>query len=561
MKKTTILTILFLATYTLFSQIAPDKYYIQFTDKNNSPFSIDNPDEFLSQRAIARRNAQGIQITLQDLPVNHDYLSGVAATGVTILNPTKWFNGVTIYTTDSLALDAIAALPYVANIRSSGNKTVEEHTKPFFANESIFPMVSQKISQKIGELDYGSSYNQIKMLNGVSLHESGFLGQGMIISVLDAGFRNVDNLPVFDSLWENGQILGTRDFVNPGTFVFDYHSHGTSVLSTMGGFFSGQLIGTAPKASYYLLRSEEAAGKSPENIIEEYNWVSAAEFADSVGTDIINSSLGYTTFDDPTQNHSYEDMDGNTTPITIGADIAASKGILVVNSAGNSGGASWHYIGAPADGDSVFTIGAVTPDSILAGFSSHGPTFDGRIKPNVVAQGSPAWVANSDSNFANGYGTSFSSPIIAGMCACLWQSHPNCSNIDIINVLQLSGSHYNNPDNDFGYGIPDFIKADDLLLIQFPETTYKNNIVKISPNPFIDKVIIVYQTENIGSILIEIFDITGKQLYSFNKELSYSGNNLITINNIDYLVSGTYIIKITSETNISTAKLIKYIQM
>ncbi len=561
MKKIFLLTTLILVTYTLFSQIAPDKYYIQFTDKDNSPYSIDNPAEFLSQRAIARRNAQGIQISLQDIPVNPEYINGVAATGVTILNPTKWFNGVTIYTTDSSALDAIAALPYVANIRSSGKKAVKERIKPFFVNESFFPIVSQNVSQKSRELDYGPSYNQIQMLNGVLLHESGYLGEGIVISVLDAGFRNVDNLPVFDSLWENDQILGARDFVNPGTFVFDYHGHGTSVLSTMGGNYPGQLIGTAPKASYYLLRSEEAHGKSPENIIEEYNWVSAAEFADSVGTDIINSSLGYTTFDNPTQNHTYEDMDGNTTPITIGADIAASKGILVVNSAGNSGGVPWHYIGAPADGDSVFSIGAVSPDSMLAGFSSHGPTFDGRIKPNAVAQGSPAYVASSGGGFGDGYGTSFSSPIIAGMCACLWQSYSDCSNMDIINVLQQSGSHYNDPDNDFGYGIPDFIKANDLLSIQFPETTYKNNIVKISPNPFSNEVIIVYQTKNTGSVLIEIFDITGKKLYSFNKELFNSGNNTITINNIDDLVSGTYIIKITSETNISTAKIIKYIQM
>ncbi len=554
MKNTLLITIFLLVTYSLFSQIAPDKYYIQFTDKDNSPYSINNPDEFLTQRAIARRNTQGILISVQDLPVNPDYLSGVAACGVTILNPTKWLNGVTIYTTNQSALDAIAALPYVANVRSQGNKTVEEYSKPFFANESIFPLVPQNISQKNGEFDYGESYNQIKMLSGISLHESGFRGQGMVISVLDAGFRNVDNLPVFDSLWANNQILGTRDFVAQGTFVFDYNGHGTSVLSTMGGNFPGQLIGTAPKASYWLLRSEEANGKAPENIIEEYNWVSAAEFADSVGTDIINSSLGYTTFDDPTQNHTYEDMDGNTTPISIGADIAASKGILVVNSAGNSGGELWYYIGAPADGDSVFTIGAVAPDSILAGFSSHGPTFDGRIKPNVVAQGSPAIVASSGGGFANGYGTSFSSPIIAGMCACFWQSHPDYSNMDIINALQQSGSHYHNPNNDYGYGIPDFVKAGNY----FPETKYICKIDRVSPNPFKNEVGIVYQINNSGSVLVELFDITGKQMLSFNKELFYSGNNLITINRIGYLASGTYIIKITSDTDISTAKLIKY---
>ena len=554
MKNIFILLTLFLATYTLFSQVAPDKYYVQFTDKNNSPYSIDNPSSFLSQRAIARRTLYGIQITNQDIPVNPEYINGVAATGVTILNPTKWLNGLTIFTNDSLALDAIAALTYVANIRGSGKKINKKHKKPFLENESIIESASQDISNKSGEFDYGASYNQINMISGISLHESGFLGQGMVISVLDAGFRNVDNLPVFDSLWANNQILGTKDFVAKGIFVFDYHGHGTSVLSTMGGYFPGELIGTAPKASYWLLRSEEANGKAPENIIEEYNWVSAAEFADSVGTDIINSSLGYTTFDDATQDHTYADMDGNTTPITIGADIAASKGILVVNSAGNSGGDLWHYIGAPADGDSVFTIGAVSPDSLLASFSSRGPTVDGRTKPNIAAQGSPAWVASSGGNFANGYGTSFSSPIIAGMCACLWQSNPNSSNMDIINALQQSASYYTTPNDDYGYGIPNFAIANELFI----EKTNFNSIVKISPNPCSFNLQIIYLSDKAKSVLVEVFDITGKLIISFNKNLLFKGNTIISLPNIKDFTSGMYVVRIISDDDVSSAKFIKY---
>ena len=223
------------------------------------------------------------------------------------------------------------------------------------------------------------------MLNGDALHDMGYDGAGKIIAILDAGFLNANNLDAFDSLWNNGQILGTRDFVSPqNPNIFGSHYHGTMVLSTMGANWPGQMVGTAPKADYWLIRTEDG---DSECLIEELNWVSGAEFADSLGADVINSSLGYTTFDDPTLDHSYEDMDGNTTPVTIGADMAVSKGMIVVNSAGNSGGSFWQYIGAPADGDSVFSIGAVDGLGNYAYFSSTGPTYDGRMKPNVVAQG------------------------------------------------------------------------------------------------------------------------------------------------------------------------------
>lgn len=462
MKRFTALVLMVHVCFNLISQVAPDKYWVKFTDKNNSPYSINNPEAFLSPKAIDRRNAQGIAILENDLPVNSTYIQGVANTGATVLNVSKWYNSVTVYTTSQSVIDAINLLPYVLSVEK-GKYIVkpEKSEKPFFKNESYgeIPEENLILGPASGEsYNYGAAYNQINMLNGIPMHDLGFDGTGMTIAILDAGFLNTNIIDAFDSLWNNGQILGTRDFVSPlAPDIFGSHSHGTSVLSTIGANLPGQMVGTAPKADFWLLRSEDGA---TEYLIEELNWVSAAEFADSVGADVINSSLGYTTFDDPSQDHTYQDMDGNTTPITIGADLAASKGMIVVNSAGNSGGSSWQYIGAPADGDSVFSIGAVTASGNYASFSSTGPTFDGRIKPNVVAQGSGSTIISAYSgNVTTGSGTSFSSPITAGMVACLWQAHQNKRNTQIMEAIEQSATLAGSPNYLLGYGIPDYFDA------------------------------------------------------------------------------------------------------
>jgi len=341
--KTLYLVLFFLIFGSMsYAQVYPNKYWVKFTDKNDSPYSIENPEEFLSQKAIDRRDKQGISVKTNDLPVNPQYVEAVAGTGATILTLSKWFNSVTIYTTDQNALNTINAFSFVQSVEKCGNDNNQNQEKPFFANES-FESVPEADLFKSGNgaksYDYGQAYNQIEMLNGIALHDLGYDGAGMTIAVLDAGFLNTDDMVAFDSLWNNNQILGYKDFANPqDPNIFNSHYHGSMVLSTMGANWPGIIVGTAPKADYWLLRSEDG---DSEYIIEELNWVSAAEFADSVGADIINSSLGYTTFDDPAQDHTYTDMDGNTAPITIGADIAASKGMIVVNSAGNSGGGSW----------------------------------------------------------------------------------------------------------------------------------------------------------------------------------------------------------------------------
>lgn len=457
----TLLSVLLVSIISV-AQVAPNKYWVRFTDKNNSPFSTENPAAFLSQKAIDRRLVQGIPILENDLPVNPSYITAIANTGATILNRSKWFNSVTVLTSDPSVIAAINALPYVLSVDNAGNGQQDKKSvKPFFENESISDISKENMVKGITSgqgYDYGQAFNQINMLNGIALHDLGFDGSGMTIAILDAGFLNANTIAAFDSLWINNQILGYKDFVSPlSPNIFGSHSHGTSVLSTMGANLPTQMVGTAPKADYWLLRSEDGP---TEYLIEELNWASAAEFADSVGADVINSSLGYTTFDDPTQNHTYADMDGNTTPITIAADLAVSKGMIVVNSAGNDGGNSWHYVGAPADGNDVFTIGAVTSSGNYASFSSTGPTYDGRIKPNVVAQGQSSTIISAYSgNVSSGSGTSFSSPITAGMVTCLWQAYPNKSNSEIMGAIQQSATQANAPDSLLGFGIPDYFLA------------------------------------------------------------------------------------------------------
>lgn len=536
-------TLFFILIFSsLSAQIAPDKYYVQFTDKDNSPYSINNPEEFLTQRAIDRRAKYSIEISEQDLPVNPQYIQGVADAGATILVPTKWLNGVTIYTTSQSVLDDINALPYVESVAKM-HDMYNPIKKAYFENEEYGEKESsnEKSSQKISSYDYGYAANQIEQLNGTMLHDQGFKGEGMVIAVLDAGYDVVQTHQLFDSLWANNQILGSMDFVDRDTNnVYAHHYHGRMVLSCMGANVEGLMVGTAPKASYWLLRSEDGAS---ENVIEEYNWVSAAEFADSVGADVINSSLGYIDFDNPVWDHTYEDMNGMTAVATIGADIAVEKGILVVNSAGNSGGDSFPWIGAPADGFNVFSIGAVDGNGNRVGFSSIGPTYDGRIKPVLMAQGSGAAIADDSQGVQFGSGTSFSSPIMAGMAACLMEAFPDKTPYEIIESLKDSGDNASSPDNEIGWGIPDFMAAYSTLTIITNNEEDHANLVNITPNPFSNEIKLTVVDKTARNIDLTLVDINGRQILSLKREAFY--NTVINLSNqVSKLPSGMYFMKV-----------------
>ena len=299
------------------------------------------------------------------------------------------------------------------------------------------------------------------MLNGDILHRMGYDGTGMLVAVLDGGFSNVDIMPFFDTLRATNRILEGRDLVDNDDYVYESSSHGSHVLSTMAANLPGMLVGTAPGATYVCIKTEDVRS---ELRIEEDNWVAGAEYADSLGVDVINSSLGYTTFNIKSMSHEYKDLDGNTSRATIGADIAASKGMLVVVSAGNEGNGRWKYVGAPADADSVMAVGALDRDGDRVKFSSQGPTADGRVKPSVMARGGKSVVGSLYSYEVDSVdGTSFASPIMAGMVTSLWQAFPNKTNMEIIRAIEKSADRYDSPDKKHGHGTPDFYKAYRLL--------------------------------------------------------------------------------------------------
>jgi subtilisin family serine protease len=539
----------------LFAQVSPDHYLVNLSDKNNSPYSLDNPEAFLSEKAILRRQKYQISYKENDLPVNPVYLDSLKALGLKIVNVSKWLNSLTVYSKDSLLLDTLNKISFVKSVGLNKKLAIKEKKK----NKLNVPIKAGK-SAGIDSSDYyfyGNSFRQIEMLSGHNLHKEGYRGEGMFIAVLDAGFYKVNELPAFDSIRINNQIVGVFDFVDRDTMVYDAASHGMKVLSTIAGNIPGQLVGTAPKAKYLLLRTEQAAN---EYIIEEHNWVVAAEYADSLGVDMINSSLGYNDFDDDSQDHTYADMDGNTAMISIGADIAASKGILVVTSAGNEGLSAWKYISAPADADSVLSIGAVTPEEGIAYFSSRGPTSDNRIKPDVCAMGMPSVVSGNSGSVSTSSGTSFSAPIMTGMVACLWQAHPELNNMQIIEAVKRSANRYSQPDTIFGYGIPDFYAAHIYL-----NTTGSNNepceqILNVFPNPFRDYLNIEFLVQNIEipfNTKLEVFDLQGKKILHASMNELHNNYSVTKVSQVENFTRGIYIIRLTADNQVLHKKVLK----
>ncbi|MFL5752202.1 MAG: S8 family serine peptidase [Bacteroidia bacterium] len=528
------------------------KYWVKLTDKNGSPYSVSNPSAFLTPRAINRRTTQNIAITTSDLPVNPAYISQIQGTGALVLKTSRWLNAVVIDAPNATILAAVNNLPCV----QSSTPVARHRRSPDPIEKATDLKISTSKITGTNSYNYGGSLNQISMLNGVCMHDQGYDGKNMLIAVLDAGFLNANTLAVFDSLWINNQILGTRDFVVGDTMVFEDFNHGSSVLSCMGGNIPGQLVGTAPKAKYWLLRTEDA---NSELIIEEDNWVRGAEFADSVGADLINSSLGYTTFDISSQNHTYSDLTGKVSVASIAATMAARKGMIVCNSAGNDGGGPWQFVGVPADADSILAVGSVDAMGNYSSFSSTGPTADGRIKPDVAAKGSGTTVASAFSgNIITSSGTSFSSPVTCGMVSCLWQANPGKTNMEIITAIKQSASQYQTPDNNLGYGIPNFCKADSILKGFLKITKYSlDDLILLSPNPFSDELSFAWLPSTNQDITYEVFDMSGRLLITGQHSIKQKSGLEVHIKGVDALAKGMYIFVATTSTTRFTKKIIK----
>lgn len=422
------------------------KYRVSLADKEDTGFSFDHPEEFLSERALERRERQQLPIDSTDLPVSWLYLEKMVDAGAQIVTTSKWNNTAVVEVHDTLVIAQIASFPFVLS------------TKKVWVQPDSIPPRDEKRKKEVtnkvekGSDHYGKGYQQIHIHGGDSLHAAGFSGQGIHVAVIDAGFYNADYIKFF----KNMDLLGTRDFVNPQSDIYAENSHGMKVLSCLASNTPQVFVGTAPNASYWLLRSEDADTEQP---VEEDYWAAALEFADSVGVDVVNTSLGYYKFDEGHESYRYRDLDGHYSLMSHTASMAADKGIVVVCSAGNAGDEAWKKITPPADAEQVITVGALTRDLVNTDFSSVGNTTDGRIKPDVMAIGRSATVASTGGTVARANGTSFSSPILCGVVACFWQACPWLTAKQVVLAVQQAGDRVDYPDNIYGYGVPDLWEA------------------------------------------------------------------------------------------------------
>ncbi len=510
-----------------------NRYMVFFKDKNGNTYSIDRPEEFLSARALERREKQHISITITDLPVSENYVTAIdLMDSVRTYFTTKWMNGVLVEM-DENKVTAITGLPFVRDVEyvapdsrlgGSGGARNNGIEINFFAN--------------------GNGESESDAQNGLigvdSMHKAGYLGEGMLIAIFDSGFEKVDQSSYYAHLFNNDKITATRDFISATGNVFRYDNHGSRVMSCISAYKEGVYSGTAPQADIVLCVTEDV---STEYRIEEYNWLFAAELADSIGVDVINSSVGYSYFDDETMDYTYDDLDGRTTVITRAAKMAAATGMLVVVSQGNEGNNFWKYMNAPADADSILAVGSVTYDLVHSSFSSFGPTNDGRIKPDVSALGTRVRVVyGEDVFFSNG--TSFSSPMVAGLAAGFWQAWPNLTNMEVIDYLKMTASQADAPDTLIGYGIPNFVSAFNKAKIN--EGDLKGKIV-VYPNPVTHKRIIYIYSDSLnvsGVVELAFYDLKGSALSK--KEVAVKGEKTPIAVDVSFLRPGTYILNINT---------------
>lgn len=512
-------------------------YRVTFTDKGDAGTGDFAPEDLLSPAAVARREKCGVApLTVSDLPVNPEYITAVTQRGLVFKCASKWMNSALFTSVSKIKADALSDLQFVKEVLP-----VKNPSAPVKGNTGKFGIT---LPAKTSDV-----YDPRVPVNGVLLHQSGFTGQNITIAVLDAGFINADKIESLGPLFSRGGVVATHDFVNRSDYVYDYHNHGTSVLSILAGSVPGVMSGTAPGADYLLLRTEDDASEYP---VEEDYWAAAAEYADSAGADIITSSLGYSTFDDPAMDYSFSEMDGNTTFITRAADAAASKGILVVASAGNERNKEWVRILSPADGDSVMCVGAIDQKLTIAGFSSSGYSSDGRVKPDVVAPGVNLTIQYVPGEWSAGSGTSFACPVISGLCASLMQAVPGATAADIINSVRESSDRFNNPDSLYGYGLPDFVSALKKLEDQL---TFRPEVnITAGPNPFFDEIRLWFR-EVPGYLSVTMMDFNGRLIMTEDFP-TYPSRSYI-IDRLGRLAHGVYYLKVITDEGDHVFKMIR----
>jgi len=512
-------------------------YRVYFRDKGDNNIAGFLPTDLLSERALMRRERNGITAPdIRDLPVCEEYIEQVTFLGLNLHSTSKWMNTALFRTVQPHDPALLLGMPFVKEV-----KTVRVPVKKSLSGN--------KLDFSTDQADLPPYDRPITMVNGQLLHNSAFEGKGILIAVLDGGFAFANIISSLNALHLRRGVIKTFDFVTGSGYVYDYHTHGTAVLSILAGRTDGIIEGTAPGADFLLLRTEDTGSEFP---VEEDYWVAAAEYADSAGADIISSSLGYSTFDDPELDYKFADLDGNSTFITRAADIAASKGMLVFSSAGNERNKEWIRIMAPSDGDSVIAVGAVDGNGIISVFSSSGPSSDGRIKPDNTTMGVSVTIQTSESSVARSSGTSFSCPVLSGMTACLMQAVPDATNTEIIEALRSSSDRFNSPDSLYGYGIPDMALA--LKKLQDLHIQIPDNETFASPNPTTGEVEVIFK-EPPGKIIIEIFSSLGALVY--RKDFTEYAGRSLRLSALNKAGQGIYFLRLRTGTGVYLHKIIK----
>ncbi len=536
---------------SLFSQT---RYWIYFKDKGHYqqlPLAVQEQivDSLLTEKAKERRRIRGnpgfLRNTLfQDLPVEDRYLDSLRTVGFRIHGVSRWFNAAS-GTARTQQLQRIRTFHFVERIEPVRSWHFRKEEKEPFAPNATF----HKISGDSLPYRYGFSELQITFHRIHELHRLGFTGKNVIIAMFDTGFRY--SHPALQHL--RNRIIGEYDFIQHDSITANQagdaksqDSHGTLTLSVIGGFLPDTLIGPAFDAQFILAKTEKV---DQEIHLEEDNWTFAAEWAEQLGVDIVSSSLGYSVFDEGEGNYTYRDMDGQSTIVTRAANYLAQHGVLVVNAAGNEGASFWRYITAPADGFFVLAVGAVKSDHELAYFSSRGPTFDGRIKPDVVALGVDVLGAGAQGGYYRANGTSLSTPIVAGIAAQLLQAFPNLTLTDMLNILRKSGDNAEHPDNDRGWGEVDALRAYNLAQNAHSHPPGSFQILPPWPNPVSGKGNVVnFQIvlPDAYPIQLEIYNLLGQQMTRLSIQ-GQVGTNLFWWNpeqNHSPIASGIYFYRI-----------------
>ena len=538
----------FWADATQAQELPPQNRYVIFlSDKQGTDHSLDRPLEFLSAAALERREQQGIPLDSADLPVNARYVAQLAEAGAEVYYTSRWLNAVMV--AGDLDPETYQKMRFVDRVelikptRAEGGRSKQGSS---YAGHISSPATQRTEAQLLNVL-------QNEMLGIDEMHRAGYTGKGVSVAVFDGGFKGVDTVSFFRHLYENGQMIPGYDFVGNSPNVYRYGQHGTEALSCIAAYEPGVLEAGAYQANIMLCITEESGS---EYRVEEYNWLFAAERADSAGIDIISTSLGYTTFDDPAMNYDYQDLDGNTAVITRAVNLAAQKGMLCVISAGNEGAGHWRYVSPPADAIDALSVGAVSSSGDRVSFSSFGPTADGRVKPDVSALGLQTVVVNARGDVVRSNGTSFSAPLITGLTAGVWEAFPTETNLELIERIRLAGSLSLAPNNELGYGIPTF--AATLLVPEPSEEQERPANFRVYPNPIESgKLFVEIKTRTLSfPVDVRVYSSTG-QLVMQNRFTSAAFNPTLSLETTG-LGQGVYILHILSPTASDTMKVIKF---